>query len=853
MKLITPPQQLKVESDSDKRGSDLKTPAPKTPHRNILFERIKRLVSAELILVTLSLAIIVNQLVFRDGLSNLLQDIRPVKAYDFQLSTQFEPDNSDVNIYTYFPTANARQTILDQNILTNQSGSVFNRIEQDESGNQLHWLADESANHTQYKVKVLTSPVRFELAEDLSVPTHYASKLEPYLAATETVQSDHPEIAELWRNIKPTDASDIKAILAKIYDYTYQGIESVDFKGTTDALTASRLGIASCNGKSRLFVALARLNHIPARLVGGVILDGKEKKTSHQWVEAYIAGHWIPFGPTNGHFASIPDNYLRLYTGDQVLIRHTSNINFDYRLDSDTSLVSRVFYPGLSEDQGSSHLLNALQDINMSTKTIGLVLMFPLCSLLITFLRNVIGVKTFGIFMPMLIASACFFTGLAKGAMGFGLLLCFAWLVYDIAERMHLLKTARLAIVLTSVVALLLCFILYADPDIRFELGLLSVFPVVIICFIAESLHQSMSEAEWQETAYTCAGTIVTVLLCYGLFQSMLLKNLFAVLPALFLLVLAAQIYLGKWSGIRLSESLRFKELLHSGYGCVAGINSRNRDIIYRYNDKSLLRLAADKLASKQALLKYNVPVPQTLLTIKEHSGIAELKPCIESSPAFALKPNKGCQGKGILVIQGKSEGSDETTWRGAGGKTWAINELESHVSDILSGSYSQSGDSDVAYIEPLLYQHPVLETIAPFGLSDIRVIVAKGQVLSAMLRIPTKKSKGKANLHQGAIGVAVDIESGLTTAAKSDGKAIEQHPDTGAALVGVQIPFWKQIVNMSMLSYQAIPLAYLGVDICIDKALGALVLEVNGRPGLEIQNVNEKGFYNDFMEKLND
>ncbi|MEL7219627.1 MAG: transglutaminase family protein, partial [Pseudomonadota bacterium] len=95
-------------------------------------------------------------------------------------------------------------------------------------------------------------------------------------------------------------------------------------------MTALRLGRASCNGKGRLFVALARTNGIPARLVGGVILNEGSKKTSHQWLEVLIEGRWVPFDPTNGHFATLPENYLRLYTGDHALFRHTRNINFDY-------------------------------------------------------------------------------------------------------------------------------------------------------------------------------------------------------------------------------------------------------------------------------------------------------------------------------------------------------------------------------------------------------------------------------------------------------------------------------------------------------------------------------------------
>jgi len=800
---------------------------------------------ADLLLFLMALVFLFAHISSQGGLNWLKQQLSPVQAYDLSFVSEFEPDNSEVNIYTYYPANNARQQIIEQS----NYDQVDTKIEQTDNGHLIHWRADTNAQQVKYRVKLITRPLEFELDQNLEVPTDYTDKeLQQYLQASDAIQVDHPEIQTLWNTIKPTSTHNTYDVLNAIYNYTYHGLDSVAFKGHTDALTASRLGIASCNGKSRLFVALARLNNLPSRLVGGVILDNGEKRTSHQWVEVWVQNHWIPFGPTNGHFAALPAHYLRLYTGDQVLIRHTSNINFDYYFDINEVLISPTFYKkieGLDFTQGQ--LTTALREINISPKTIGIILLFPLCSLLITFLRNVVGLKTFGIFMPMLIAASCFYTGLLNGAIGFTALLTFAWLVYWISERMHLLKTARLAIVITSVIAVSISLILWTDNVILMEVGGLSVFPVVIISFIAERLNQSMGEEPWQDTFISLLGTIVSIIICYALLQSMMLKNIFAIFPEMFLLVLAAQVYLGKWSGIRFSELWRFKHLLKTGSGEVLGINGRNRDIIYRHNDKQFLKLAADKLAAKKAMEAQRIPVPPTLLTIKSHADISKLADCINQHTCFALKPNKGSQGKGIIVIHGKQD----EMWLGSGNKQWSLRALENHITEILSGSYSQSGDSDIAYIEPLLIQHSVLQDIAPDGLCDIRIIVAKGKAVSAMLRMPTKSSSGKANLHQGAIGVALNLTTGKTTAARYQGKSISEHPDNHSSLLNVTIPNWPSIIDMAERCYKAVPLVYLGVDVCIDQNQGALILEVNGRPGLEIQNVTNRGFYHDLVAKI--
>jgi glutathione synthase/RimK-type ligase-like ATP-grasp enzyme len=110
-----------------------------------------------------------------------------------------------------------------------------------------------------------------------------------------------------------------------------------------------------------------------------------------------------------------------------------------------------------------------------------------------------------------------------------------------------------------------------------------------------------------------------------------------------------------------------------------------------------------------------------------------------------------------------------------------------------------------------------------------------------AMTRIPTRQSDGKANLHQGALGVAIDIASGTTTQARFLGQSIDRHPDSGIYLTGRAVPFWQEIVELARLAAQAVPLKYLGVDISISPD-GPQLLEINVRPGLEIQNVNGLG-----------
>ena len=766
------------------------------------------------------------------------QQLVPDNVYQFSLSMHFEPENDDVEVITFLPQSGDRQELLDENI-TAQNMNV--EYLEETSGRIGKWNGGLHSRRINYQALVSTKEIRFELSDDIEIPEVYDETLGQYLEATDAVPVIHPEIKSLWSDIKPSNTKSSSQVLKAIYEYTYSQIETVPFKGLTDSLTALRLKSASCNGKSRLFVSMARLNNLPARLVGGVIMNKGRKRTSHQWLEVYIGTHWVPFDPTNGYFGVLPANYLELYRGDHVLFRHTPNINFDYRFNATEKRVAPALYRIKDTDiQGIPNAATLLKEMGLTVNTTSLFLLFPLCTLIITFMRNVIGVKTFGIFMPMLIAAACVFTGFFNGMLGFVTVLVIAYVGHLVLGRYHILKVPRLAAIITLNNIIFLGFIYLVDTGPGIEFGMLSLFPVVILSFVAERLHQMSAEANWKELIQTSLGTVATIVFCYLGFMSIFLQGVFALYPETYLLVLSALIYIGGWSGVRMSEIIRFRGLFSGINGRVLGINSRNRDFVYRYNSKQNLRIASDKLETKKILSNSQVPVPETLGICKRYGDVEQFITRLEDQNEFVIKPNNGARGNGIVVVTGR----DEAGYLSASGRHWSTIRMKKHIEEILGGAYSQSGSPDYAYIEKLVKQDTLLETMAPYGLSDIRIIVSNGKLLSAMLRVPTRRSGGKANLHQGAIGVAVDLQTGMTKRCVQITKEIEIHPDSGERLVSIQLPHWEEIREMALRCYGALPLGYLGVDICLDASIGPVVLELNGRPGLEIQNVHNSGLY---------
>ncbi|MFH1559470.1 MAG: sugar-transfer associated ATP-grasp domain-containing protein [Patescibacteria group bacterium] len=273
----------------------------------------------------------------------------------------------------------------------------------------------------------------------------------------------------------------------------------------------------------------------------------------------------------------------------------------------------------------------------------------------------------------------------------------------------------------------------------------------------------------------------------------------------------------------------------------ILGMNSRNLEYIRPFNLRRAKRLADDKIFSKKILKKADLSVPTLIAKIstREELDNFDWNALPES---FALKPNRGFGGEGIVVVYGKSK-KREGAWIKADRSYITIDDLKTHIQNILDGSYSLSGTPDVAFFEERLQLLKLFKPYSFKGIPDIRVIVFNKVPVMAMLRLPTQESHGKANLQQGAIGVGIDMATGTTTSAIwGKNRFIEKLPGSRLALSGIKIPYWKDILVLAVRAQEVSGLGFLGADIAIDKEHGPVILELNARPGLSIQLANLAG-----------
>ncbi|MBD3238614.1 MAG: hypothetical protein GF332_03175 [Candidatus Moranbacteria bacterium] len=273
----------------------------------------------------------------------------------------------------------------------------------------------------------------------------------------------------------------------------------------------------------------------------------------------------------------------------------------------------------------------------------------------------------------------------------------------------------------------------------------------------------------------------------------------------------------------------------------VLGMNSRNLDYIRLYNKKKAKQIADNKLLTKEILIKKKLGVSNLLAKIETFQDLENFD--WKSLPnSFVLKPNRGLGGEGIIVAFGRKKNGN---WVRSNGEDLKLEDLKNHILTILEGGYSISGVFDSAFFEERVQ---ILKLFKPYsykGIPDIRVIVFNMVPVMAMLRLPTRQSGGRANLHLGGICAGIDMNTGVTTTAiiknmsTQTENIIDYVPNTRLTLSGIKIPHWNKILEMSVKSAKYTGIGFLGVDIMIDRDKGPLIAELNARPGLAIQIAN--------------
>ncbi len=493
-------------------------------------------------------------------------DVIPEKGYRLTLEiTTVNRRNRSVEITTFVPQDSTKQQVYREESI---SDAFRFRVMKVNGNKQAQWRGENvsGVNKIKYISRIKSVKVKYLFTNDTVVPGGYPESLQAYLKRSDLIQVDSKAIKrkmEVLTGDKYTLYEKIRAI----HDFIVKDIRYVNFSGGLDADSTLQLLEASCNGKSRLYVAMVRQLGIPARVVGGIILNRSPKKTTHQWVEIYLNGHWVPFCPTNNYFAELPRRYITLYTGDEVLFRYTSKIGFKYRFSFEKVNIPK---PGLSLKYRDLPVnifavLENFEKFNISLNILIYLLMLPLGALVSVILRNIIGFQTFGIFLPILVASVLKGTGILLGLMTFSGIIFLVFFINFAVTKLELLYHPKMSILLSGVILSILVLFLTGIAFKNYELINVVFFPVAIIAITVNRVMTIIEDEGSMKLLSVTLNTLVVIVICFYFMNSTFLQLAMLSFPELILLLAGFNILIGRWSGIRFTEFIRFYPVFKKG------------------------------------------------------------------------------------------------------------------------------------------------------------------------------------------------------------------------------------------------------------------------------------------------
>lgn len=521
---------------------------------------MKSLTSFRIILMVLLVVAVVSLITKSMSLSTRIGDFFAEERYTVNYQYFFKTSDDSTFVKSFLPKNSVRQRISSEQSDARNS-ITFTRKATDNNIKGV-WIANTENQYEKvnYSFEFEGKSKAFRIPEYFR---HDQSINSKYLEATENIQVNDAKIVALAGKLSKDKVTD-KDVLTSIFDYV-QNIPNEPIITLTDAITALEQNMASCNGKSRLLVALARQLGYPSRIKGGIILNTENTRTSHAWAEIYINKQWVPFDAVNNQFAVIPANYLELYEGDEFLLTHTPDINFDYNYD----IKQQVNIPFIDasaveiNELISFSLLRLLDHKIISYKALILLLMLPIGGFIVALLRNVVGLKTFGVFLPVLIAFSLLKTGFLVGISIFLFLILAIGLISQPFSKLGLMHTPKLVISLTLMVLIIIVGSYIGLVTNNIWLGSLSFFPIIILTISAERFSTYIVEDGFSKATNMLFQTLLAVSICYILLSSNWLSSILIVFPEILLIIIILSMFLGRYVGLRWTELVRFNPIFN--------------------------------------------------------------------------------------------------------------------------------------------------------------------------------------------------------------------------------------------------------------------------------------------------
>jgi hypothetical protein len=416
-----------------------------------------------------------------------------------------------------------------------------------------------------------STSVKFTAQFDVKINTHAkkpaSSSKKPlgtpeklrYLRNEKSIQKDDPNVIQILTRL--SDGKKTKAkLIESIFDYCSENLAQSQSNGPADAATVLQEGQCSVLGRARAMVALCRAGRIPSRLVTGFILENSSRAKSFTWVEVYHKKNWISYDPHNTFSLELPPNYLPIKCGGDRIIKSSDGAKrfsiYTIEQLNKTPLVA------ISSNIRFWNIFDLTRLPISMKKTLTLLLLLPTGALITAFFRNLIGIRTFGTFTPTLLALSLVNSDWRIGVVIFFLILGVGLLCRVLLNWLKLLAVPRLGVILTVVV---ICLIVAVSACEYFGFAPTArsiLLPVVIMTMMIERFFITLEEDGGKDALKVLCGTIVAAICCFILLHSAPIGQVVLTFPEIQLFIAAVFVLIGRYSGYRLSELWRFRDIV---------------------------------------------------------------------------------------------------------------------------------------------------------------------------------------------------------------------------------------------------------------------------------------------------
>lgn len=513
-------------------------------------------------IIALVLLLVTGLIMFlriRSGIKKIDPNSRK-NLWHLQTAFTLNGKGESVRVRMTLPQNTSRQSIFNE--MCDNEGFSFSVENKEDTGNRMGvWKADflSKPMTIKYNCSILMQDSavvhnKYDLNYRPPEPIS-ASGDRNWLESSDHIQSQDSGIIEMAKSLvrgKKTQETKVRAL----FEFVSGSITYKSAPGSKDAKSVLNSLEADCGGQSRLLCALSRAVGIPSRVVGGIILKEEVKNTTHVWVEVYVNGSWYPLDVTNQHYGVLPATYLELYKADTALIRHKGLEKLAY-----VFVIKKETTPPFQGPFSLHSLPLPAQDI------IQIFLLICVGSVCVVVFRVFIGLPTFGTFTPILIAVAFIKIPFLLGAISLAIALVIGWILRVGLDKLYILALPRLSIIFIAMVMCVVFMIMVGQMyGLKASYSLL-MFPMVILTWSVERFSMLQMEDGMLSAVKTSMSTFLISLTTYFLLKLESLQGMLFSFPELLLVIIALHLLMGRYTGYRLMELLRFSGFKDASIG----------------------------------------------------------------------------------------------------------------------------------------------------------------------------------------------------------------------------------------------------------------------------------------------